>query len=177
MVFLRSVGLLNTGVWLGAAVFYTFAAGPAMASREMEDLLSARNYPYFAVAIAQILGWRYFHLQLVCSVVAVLHVLAEWLYLGKVPGRLWRGLLVALLAVNLAGGFWLQPRLKSWHHLTYALNTPGETRKSAARAFRAWQGVAEMVNFLMVGGLGVYLWRLANPPDPTRYVSTTKFRS
>jgi hypothetical protein len=176
MVFLRSVGLLNTAVWFGAAIFYTFAAGPAMASREMEDLLTARNYPYFSVAIAQILGGRYFELQLVCSVVAVLHVLAERLYLGKVPRRLWRGLLVALIAVNLAGGFWLQPRLKSWHHLAYALNTPAETRQSAARAFRAWQGVAEMVNFLMVGGLGVYLWRLANPPDPTRYVGT-KFRS
>jgi hypothetical protein len=175
--FLRFVGLLNAAVWFGAALFYTLIASPAFASREMGDLLTARNFPFFSVAIAQIVASRYFQLQLVCSFLALFHVLAEWLYLGKVPRRFWRGLLFTLVAVNLAGGLLLQPRLKNWHHLAFALNTPAETRKSASRAFRAWHTTAEVVNFLMAGGLGVYLWRLANPPDPTRFVSASKFRT
>jgi len=28
---------------------------------------------------------------------------------------------------------------------------------------------------LVVGGLALYLWRAANPPDPTRFVSASKF--
>jgi hypothetical protein len=175
--FLRFVGLLNAAVWFGAAVFHAFIAGPAFASPEMRELLTAANYPFFSVAIAQIVAARYFQLQLVCSFLALFHLLAEWLYLGKVPQRFWQGLLLGLVAANLAGGFLLQPKLKNWHHLAFGLHTPAETQKSAARTFRTWQSTAEMVNFLMAGGLGVYLWRLANPPDPTRFVSASKFRT
>ena len=175
--FLRFVGLLNAAVWFGAALFYTVIASPAFASREMSELLTARNFPFFSVAIAQILASRFFQLQLVCSLLAVSHVLAEWLYLGKVPHRFWRALLFTLLALNLACGLWIEPRLKSWHHRAFALNAPPGTANFAARRFRAWQTTAEMVNFLMVGGLGVYLWRMANPPDPTRSLNTGKFRS
>ena len=175
--FLRFVGLLNAAVWLGAALFYTLVASPAFASREMSDLLTARNFPYFSVAIAQILATRFFQLQLVCSLLALVHVLAEWLYLGKIPHRFWRALLFTLLALNLAGGLWLQPRLKHWHHRAFALNARPEAASAAARRFRAWQTAAEMVNFLLAGGLGVYLWGMANPPDPTRSLDAGKFRS
>jgi hypothetical protein len=174
--FLRFVGLLNAAVWFGAAVFHAFIAGPAFASRDMAGLLTARNFPFFSVAIAQILADRYFQLQLVCSLLAVFHLLAEWLYLGKVAQRFWRGLLFTLVVANLAGGFLLQPKLKNWHYLVFAPNTPAETQKTAVRSFRAWQSAAKVVNFLMVGGLGVYLWRMANPPDATRFASTGKFR-
>ena len=174
--FLRFVGLLNAAVWFGAAVFYAFIAGPAFASPEMGGLLTPANFPFYSVAIAQIVASRYFNLQLVCSFLALFHLLAEWLYLGKVPRRFWRGLLLSLVALNLAAGFLLLPKLKTSHRLAFGLNTPAETRKSAARTFRAWQDLAEMVNFLKVGGLGVYLWRMANPPDPTRFVSASKFR-
>ncbi len=175
--FLRFIGLLNAAVWFGAAVFQTFGAGPALASRQMQELLTPGNYPYYSVAIAQLVDRRYFQLQLVCCAVAVLHAVAEWLYLGQVPARFWRWLLLGLLAANLAAGLWLQPASGAAHRLAYGLRTPPETRKSALREFRAWHGAAEVLNFMVVGGLGVYLWRMANPPDSTRYVSTTKFRS
>ena len=175
--FLRFIGLLNAAAWFGAALFYTLIASPAFASREMCGLLTPANFPFFSVAIAQIVAFRYFQLQLVCCFLALFHVLAEWLYLGKIPRRFWRGLLFSLVVVTLAGGFLLQPNLKDWHHLAFAPNTPAETRKSASRTFRAWHITAEMVNFLMAGGLGVYLWHMANPPDPTRFVSASKFRT
>ena len=173
--FLRFVGILNAAVWFGTAIFFTFGAGLAPFSQEMKSLLGPNNYPYFSGAIAQILIARYFHFQLACGMVAVLHLLAEWLYLGKYPQKLQVGLLIGLASAALIGGYWLQPKLKALHATKYGLNTRPEIREAAARSFRAWHGVSQVVNLLMVGGLAVYLWRAANPSDPTRFVSAVKF--
>ena len=141
----------------------------------MKSLLGENNYPYFSGAIAQILIARYFHFQVACGVVAVLHLLAEWLYLGKYPRRLQAGLVIGLCAAALFGGYGLQPRLKALHATKYSVNTRPEIREAAARSFKAWHGVSQVVNLLMVSGLAVYLWRAANPSDQTRFLSAVKF--
>jgi len=169
------VGVLNAAVWLGGAIFFTFGAGLVPFSAEMKDLLGPNNYPYFSGAIAQLFIARYFHFQLVCCVVAVLHLLAEWLYLGRFPRKLQAGLLIGLCSAVLVGGYWLQPKLKALHATKYAVNPRPETREAAGRSFRAWHGVSQVVNLVLVGGLAAYLWRAANPSDPTRYVSAVKF--
>lgn len=173
--FLRFVGILNAAVWFGGAVFFTFSAGLAPFSPEMKSLLGANNFPYFSGAIAQIVIARYFHLQLACGLVAVLHLLAEWLYLGKYPRAFQVGLLIGLCSAALAGGCWLQPKLKVLHATKYGINTQPEVREAADRSFRAWHGVSQVLNLLVVGGLATYLWRTANPSDPTRFVSAVKF--
>jgi hypothetical protein len=174
--FLKFVGILNAAVWFGAAVFFTFGTGRAPISQEMKALLGPNNYPYFSGAIAQILITRYFHLQFVCSIVALLHLLAEWLYFGKSPQKLRLGLLLGLCSATLIGGFWLQPKLKTLHATKYGVNTRPALREAASRSFRAWHGVSMGVNLLLVGGLAAYLWRVANPADQTRFVSSVKFR-
>jgi hypothetical protein len=171
------VGILNAAVWFGTAIFFTFGAGLAPFSQEMKTLLGPNNYPYFSGAIAQILIARYFHFQLACGIVAVLHLLAEWLYLGKFPRKLQVGLLIGLCAAALFGGCWLQPRLKTWHATRYGTSTRPELREAAIRSFRIWHGVSQVVNVLLVGGLAAYLWRAANPSEPTRFVSALKFTS
>jgi hypothetical protein len=65
--------------------------------------------------------------------------------------------------------------MKGLHTTKYAVNTRPEIRQAADRSFRAWHGVSEVINLFMVGGLAVYLWRAANPSDPTRFVSAAKF--
>jgi hypothetical protein len=174
--FLRYIGILNAAVWLGASIFFTFGIAPAAFSAEMQNLIGANNYPYFSGAIAQILVGRYFILQLICGIVAFLHMLTEWLYLGKTPRKLWLGLLIGLFAIALIGGDWLQPKLKDLHWVKYRANQR-EQREIASQSFRAWHGAAQILNLVALVGLGLYLWRVANPPDPTRFVSTTKFRS
>jgi len=169
------VGVLNAAVWFGGAIFFTFGAGLVPFSQEMQLLLGPGNYPYFSGAIAQILIARYFHFQSVCCVVAVLHLLAEWLYLGKFPRKLQAGLLIGLCSAALVGGYWLQPRLKALHATKYSLTTRPEMRAAADHSFRTWHGVSQVVNLLLVGGLAAYLWRAANPSDPTRFVSAAKF--
>jgi hypothetical protein len=168
---------MNAAVWFGAAVFYVLGTSPALTSPEMQGLLGARNYPYYSVAIAQAVAIRFYHLQLACSAVAVFHLAAGWLYLGKVPEKLWRGLLLGLIAISLCSGLWLQPWLKRLHNDRYRINARPEEQMVAATRFHTWQTVYNVLNGLMVCGLGAYFWRTANPPDATRFVSTTKFRS
>ena len=172
---LRFVGILNAAVWLGAAIFFILGAGLAVFSPEMRELLGPSNFPYYSGAIAQILVARYFRFQVVCAAVAVVHLLAEWLYLGKVPRKLQVALLVGLCAAAVVGAGWLQPRLKALHATKYGIQSPPELRAVADRSFRTWHGVAQVVNLMVVGGLGAYLWRAANPSDPTRFVSAVKF--
>lgn len=166
---------MNAAVWFGAAIFFTFGAGFAPFSEEMKSLLGPHNYPYFSGAIAQIFIARYFHFQAVCGIVAGVHLLAEWLYLGKAPTKLQIGLWVGLCAAALLGGYGLQPRLKALHATKYGVNTRPEIRLAADRSFKAWHGVSQVVNLLVVGGLALYLWRAANPSDQTRFVSASKF--
>jgi hypothetical protein len=173
---LRFVGILNIAVWLGATISFTFGVELAVFSSAMQALLG-QSYPYFSGAIAQLIAKRYLTFQLGCAGVALIHVTAEWLYLGKYPQKLWLGLLLALCAAAWLGGYWLQPRLQRLHDLRYGLNTRPAQREAAARTFRTWQTAAHMLNLLSITGLAVYLWRVANPPDPTRFVSAVKFRS
>ena len=133
--FLRFVGILNAAVWFGAAIFFTFSAGLVPFSQEMKNLLGANNYPYFSGAIAQIFIARYFYFQIGCAMIAVVHLLAEWLYLGKHPQKLQVGLLVGLASAVLLGGYWLQPKLKALHATKYGLNTPPRNPRSRRPLF------------------------------------------
>jgi hypothetical protein len=175
--FLRFVGLLNAAIWLGAAVFFTFGAGPAVFSEDMKALLGPKNYPYFSGAIAQVLIARFFTVQLVCGAIAAVHLSVEWLYLGR-PMRGFTGyLLIGLLVLGLAGDLGMQPKIKRLHTAKYAMNATPQSRATAARSLAIWHGVAQGVNLFILGGLVVYLWRVANPSDAPRFVPAVKLRS
>lgn len=175
--FLRFLGILNAGVWLGGAIFFTFGAAPALFSQATQNLLGPKNYPYFSGAIAQIVIARYFRLQMICCVVALLHVLAEWLYCGRTPRKLRMTLLFGLVAMSLLGDFGLQPMLKKFREVKYSTTATPAQRDEAARSFSAWHGVSQIVNLFMLAGLTLYLWRLTNPPDEPRFLDAAKIRS
>ena len=175
IVFLRFVGVVNAGVWLGAAIFLTLGAGPAFFSPEMKKLLGDSIFPAYSGAIAQIVFERYFVLQYWCSIVALAHLIAEGLYTGKPLEKFTLGLLLGLFSLSLIGGFWLQPKLKSLHATKYYGATQ-ELRQQAARSLGGWHGTARVVDLVMMGGLLVYLWRNLNRADVPRFVSTDKFR-
>jgi hypothetical protein len=175
--FLRCIGLLNAGIWFGAGIFFTFFAGPAIFSPDMQKLLGPKFYPFFSGAIAQIIIARYFRLQIICGIIAILHLVAEQLYFGRAPQKRWLSLLVGLLALSFLGGCWLQPRLKDWHTLRHDANTPPQTRETATHSFQVWHGVSQATNLLMLAGLGFYLLRVGNPGESTRFIGSGKFRS
>src|SRR5208283_2828884 len=112
----------------------------------MKALLGPDNYPYFSGAIAQLLVARYFDLQAICGVVACLHLLAEWLYLGKHPERMRLSLLAGLCAAAFLGGLWLQPKMKALHAIKYGTKNKPEVRETAGRSFSAWHAASMAVN-------------------------------
>ena len=120
---------------------------------------------------------RYFLLQYWCGSIAVLHQLAERFYLGKPLQRLNFGLLIGICTLSLLGGIWLQPSLRKLHAVKYARTAAPAQKAQAAKDFRARHGVSWAFNLLVLGGLGFYLWRVANPVDAPRFVPSGKFRS
>jgi hypothetical protein len=173
---LRFVGLFNAAVWFGAAIFFTLSLEPFSTSQEMKELLGAKNSPYFSIVIGQLLATRYVHLFLACSLISLIHLAAEWLYFGKYPQRRWLGLVVGLWLGGVAQGYWTEPKLKQLHRLQFTRAEQRE-RELAAHSYGVWRQISQAINILLLLGLGTYLWRVANPPDATRFLNPTKFRS
>lgn len=176
--FLRFVGVVNAAIWFGSAVFFTFVGGPAIFSAEMTRLLGTEAFPYYSGAIAQVFLERYFILHHVCGTIALVHLGAEWLYLGRPVARIRLWVVLGILGLGLLGGFWLQPKLQALHRARH--RSPAVTeQQQAARSFRLWHSTAQSANLAMILGILFYLWRVSNPGSPERrwFVGAGKFRS
>ncbi len=171
---LRCIGLLNAAIWLGGVVFFVWFAEPATASHEMLTLIGAKNHPYFSVAIGQLLATRMIWLYFICGLVALLHLGAEWLYLGRYPRRFWLGLLAGLLLIGALQGAWWQPRMRELHRLQA---TRPEVREKARQSLVYWRRFVFAARLVSIVGLCGYCWRMANPPPAPFFLSTSKFRS
>ena len=184
---LRFIGIMNAAIWLGGAVFSTLAVLPAFFSGEIKVIQDqGRLHPFYPGAIAQLILHRYFFLYYLCGAIAIVHQLAEWVYLGRALNRLTMSALVGLLAIGCIGGLWLQPKLKQLHLTKYGMTAqytrpatpvPDAQRIAAARSFRLWHGVAQAVNLLGLAGLIFYFWRVTHPADNLRVLTPPKFRS
>lgn len=171
--FLRFVGVVNGAVWLGAGVFFTLVAGPTFFSPAM---MQALQHKYYAGLAAQVMIQQYFLLQLWCAAIGLIHMLAEWLYLGRPFGRVRVALWLGMVLLALFGGVGVQPKLRALHQTMYHAATV-EERLSASRAFRLWHGVSQTANLLVLAGMLAYFWRVLNPPDTTRFAPLGKLRS
>ena len=158
--FLRFLGVANAAVWFGTAVFATFFAGPAFFSREMLDVFNQQRY--YAGAVAEIFVSRYFLLHYLCGGLAIVHLFAERLYLGRQLTRFTVALWAVIVALTLFGGVFVQPKLRQLHHTMY-LSTNTTERAAATKSFRSWHGASQAANLLVVGGLLFYFWRVTHP--------------
>ena len=174
--FLRFLGVFNAALWLGAAAFCTLGVLPVINSQNMMALLGQTYFPYLSVAISRVIIARLFYWQTFFALLAWLHLVLEWLYLGRTPRRIWVMLLTVLFSLSLAGGLWLNPKLSRLHRTQYATNVRLEDRELAAKSFRSWDGVFQAVNVLLIAGVTVYFWRLTAMEDAPRFVTPAKFR-
>ncbi|MFO1511592.1 MAG: hypothetical protein U1F83_01550 [Verrucomicrobiota bacterium] len=174
--FLRFMGMLNAAIWLGSAIFCTLGILPVVNSQAMMGLLGQTYYPYLAGGIIRLIIVRLFYWQILFAVIAWLHLVLEWLYLGRTPRRLWVGLLTMLFSVSLITGLWLNPKLTRLHRSAHALNLKPEERAVAQKNFQFWDGIFEAVNVLLIGGVAGYFWRLTTTEDAPRFVTPVKFR-
>lgn len=166
------MGLLNAAVWLGAAVFCSTGLLVAMNSRAAIALIGTQYFTQVSGALTQIVFSRFYHLQILCAIVAGLHLVAEWLYLGRYPRRFWAGLLVALFVTSLVGSLWLNPKLTRLHRAQFVPNQPAAQVEIARRQFQVWEGVFQAVNVLMIGGIAVYFWRLTQVENEPRFIKS-----
>jgi len=164
------VGLLNAAVWCGSAIFLVVGL-PALFSPELKRLLTPAGVGFAAQAIVA----RYFVLQYWCGGIALVHLLAEWLYCGRPLWRLNLGLLVVILSLGLAGGVWAQPKMRALH-ITHYFGRTTEQQMQAAKAFATWHAASEAANLLVIGGLVWYLWLVSREQEPPRLLSFSKIR-
>jgi len=166
------VGVDNAAVLFGASIFFTFSVGPAFFSREMLDLLGKSSVEVgraYAGAAAQIIIERYFLVHLLCGVLALLHLVAEWLYMGKPLQRLTLWLLLGIFALALVGGYSLQPKLQGLHRATYGPGATSQQQEKARQTFKLWHATAQALNLVMIAGVTIYLWRVTTPGSGYRY--------
>ncbi len=131
---------------------------------------------YVPGAVAGIIMSRYFHITLACGVVALLHFLAEWVYMGRPRRKFSLGLVAALFALTLIGANAIQPSLVRSNHTQYAAKTLPADRESAGKSFRIVSATGIALNILTIGGLVLYLWRVSSPSDTLRFVRPVQFR-
>jgi energy-coupling factor transporter transmembrane protein EcfT len=162
------VGIVNAAIWFGAGIFFTMGILPAIFSSDLHKLFGESAYPYFSGAVALVLFKRFFVLQYICGSVAVLHFLAEKLYLGRAFSRFGMTLVLIIFGLGLIGGLWLQPRMELLRATRYTSTSP-ELREKARHSFGLWHGVSLLTSFAIIGGLLVHLVRVARPAEPGRY--------
>jgi hypothetical protein len=166
---------MNAAVWLGTAIFFTFGAEPACFSADMHAALGVGSESYFPGAIASVVMTRYYHVTLACGVVALLHLLAEWLYMGR-PARTFSfALLAGLFLLTLAGSNAIQPSMTRLNKKHYTAPQSAD-RDSAARSFRVLHVTERAFNLLIISGLVLYAWRVGSPSDTLRFVRPVQFR-
>ena len=163
--FLRFVGVANAAVWFGASIFFTFSVGPAFFSDKMIALLTR---PY-AGAAAQIVIERYFLFHELCGGIALAHLVAEWLYMGKPLQRLTLWLLLGIFTLGLVGGHSFQPKLRSLHRTIYGPGSTPQQIDQAKQSFKFWHAASQALNLVVLAGVAVYLWRATTPGSGYRY--------
>jgi hypothetical protein len=167
---------MNAAVWLGTAIFFTFGAEPACFSADMRASLGVPAASYYPGAAAGVIMSRYYHITLACGVVALLHFLAEWFYMGRPRRKFSLGLVAALFAFTLIGGNAIQPSLVRLNHAQYAAKSQPADRESAGKSFHIVSALGVALNILTIGGLVLYVWRVSSPSDTLRFVRPVQFR-
>ena len=168
---------MNAAVWLGAVVFFTFGAGPACFSADMKASLGVPSISYFPGAISGVIMSRFYHVTLACGVVALLHFLAEWLYMGRPRRKFSFGLVVALFALTLIGSNAVQPALVGLNRTQYTAKTQPAERESAGKSFRILTAVSVALNIFTICGLVIYVSRVSSPSETLRFVRPVQFHS
>lgn len=171
--FIRFVGVVNLAVWFGAAVFFTVAAGPAFFSTEMLTFLPR---PY-AAASAEVIIKRYLLLQQWCGVIALMHVLVEYLYSGRQVERRNLAVLSALFILALVGSYWLVPHMHRLQRTMYAPTSNAAQQAAARSSFGLLHGLSQGANVIMMGGVLFCLWRLTRTGNGTWHPRLDKIRS
>jgi hypothetical protein len=170
---IRFVGILNASVWLGSTVFFALAAWPAFSSAEM---LSFLPRPHSQRAGELMLGIC-FQTQQLCAAIALLHLVLEYLHSGRYAGKLTLGVILGLLGLGLAGGYWLSPTLHQLQRIRYSTVTTAAQKAAAAGRYDQLHIAASVMLGMAALGLVFYLLRVSRPHDGPRFATIGRARN
>ncbi len=179
IVVLRFIGVMNAAVWFGAAIFFVFGISPAFSTPAIKQLLQGDIYP---AAVSILASERFYSFHYWCGSIAIIHQLAEWVYLSRPLQRVTMGVLIGTFILALFGGLWVQPKLLKNHQTAY-FRSPSpispEDRRNAEKTYFTWRKTSDIITYLMVAGLAVFSWRVfySGNTTTTRFAPTNKFRS
>ena len=167
---MRFIGIVNAAIWFGGGLVFTALILPGVFSQDVHSLFKLEGTSkYYEGGVAMALFGRFFVLQYVCGVVALLHLFAEKLYLGRTISRWGLAIVLGELAISLVGGAFVQPRLRDFRQTMYSDKAGADDKALATHSFGVWHGLSEAVNLLMLGGLLAHLLRVSRPEEPGRY--------
>lgn len=166
---------MNAAIWLGTAIFYTFGVEPACFSADMRAALGVQGESFFNGSIANVMASHYYHVTLACGVVALLHVLAHWLYLGRPTRKFSLGLVIGMFLLTLLSSNAIQPAMTRLNRKHFTATGPAQ-RESAAKSFRILHVTSRFIDILIIGGLVFYVWRVGSSSDTLRFVRPVQYR-
>jgi hypothetical protein len=130
---------------------------------------------YFFGAVSGVVMSGYYHVTLACGVIALLHFLAGWFYMGR-PQRMFSfGLVAGLFFLALIGSSSVHPALVRLNRQHYTAAQAAE-RESAGKSFRILRVAGIALNVLIIGGLVVYVSRVSSASDTLRFMRPVQFR-
>ena len=133
---------------------------------------------FYAGSAAQIVLERYFFMQECCAAIAIVYLIVDWFSTGRPFHRLAVILSLALLALSLLEGHWIQNKLQHLHKTKYGVGAPVTRIQSeqAGKSFRLWHGFSQILNLIQLGGITVFLWHVSLPDASARFVGRPGFR-
>jgi len=175
---LRFVGIVNAAIWFGAGVFFTLVVLPGVFSSDLHVLFGDdERFKFYAGGVALALFKRFFVLQYVCGIVALLHLVAEKLYLSKPYPRWGTAVVLVVLGFSLVGGAVVQPKLLDYRKTMYSTTSTSDQKARATHSFAVWHATSETANLFVMIGLLAHLVGAAKPEEPGRYSTLfPKFR-
>ena len=162
---------MNAAIWFGAAIFLLLALG-AIFSTDVLTLFKENGdsaHRYYSGAVAIAVFHKFYALQYFCGFIALVHLFAEKLYLGRALPGFGTALVAGLLFIALLGGGWLQPKMEGYRKDIYSTTTTAEQKAKAERSFKGWHVTSECVNLLVITGLLVHLLRVTRSEESRRY--------
>ena len=162
------VGALNAAVWLGGSVFFTFVAGPAFFSPDLEPILPK---PENGIAARYLIG-KFTAFQIACACIALVTLVIGWRWNARrfqTPQALVLGMVILLIV---CGMVFLTPKLDALHQVKYAeyfgIMVSAEDQELAAKQFGPLHGISQVGNLLVLLGLlaqFIFAWRLATEAE------------
>jgi hypothetical protein len=135
--------------------------------------------PLVGIVAENILA-RYTVIQYWCAGIALVHLMAAAVFLGRRFSKLTLSILLILTGFALVSGLWLQPKMARLHYTKYWGKVTAD-REEADRSFRRFHGCSQAANLLVITALVIYVLKVTQKPadsdGPPRFSTLRKLRS